>query len=459
MLWVGIWRTTGGWILENLLEPMGIDLSEILWAAERVPKFFLALLVFYLLARGLVWVLSKTVLRPTRVDPMLGHLVRRLLLSMLMFVGFTVSLLVFDFNIFDLAIGLGLVGAGLALGLQNTVANVMGGISLVSDRPFEVGDRVQIGEFWGDVEQIGLRSTRILTARREYVVVPNRLMDEREIWNYTKRYPELRVDIDVEISYDSDVDLARELILGVAEEHPDVLSFPQPVVLNHEFQESGVRMQLRCFISDARQQFETSSDLRDQIKTALQDNGVEIPYPYRTLVEKPDLPAPATLEQSPEPRDPLSPRRVLVASAGKNPAIRKAETVVDICQDLDAEIVLTHIARRASIVTEREGERAADIYEAKAGPDGPRVRLVNEEGGVVDAIRRTVDQWNCGAVIIGSSPSPVLRAWKRAGIEDRVRRALDVPVIVVSDELTADRRHIENARRSLNAIERGEEQA
>lgn len=445
------WLEAAVWRL--VLEPVGMEPWHISWAAERVPRFLLILLLIYAFTRGLVWLLSLTVLSPRRVDPMLASLLKRLIQAVLLFVGFSVALLVFGVNILDLALALGLVGAALALGLQNTVANIMGGISLVTDRPFEVGDRIQIGDFWGDVEEIGLRSTRILTARREFVIVPNRLMDEREIWNYTKRYPELRLEVSTAISYDSDVDHARTLMKQVARNHQDVLSFPRPRVLVREFQDSGLQVELQCFIEDARDRYEISSDLRRDIKVALDEGGVEIPYPYRTLVDKKDLPEPVKAGREEGSEDHLGPRRLLVATAGRGPAMRKADTIVQIAARLDADIVLTYIAPRSSISARREGEKAASIFQTCARRHDVNLQLVVQSGEIVDTVQE-VARWNrCGAVVIGGSPMPVLMAWKRADVAQRLEEALDVPLIVVPPSLEVDESQIQAAQQALDDLE------
>lgn len=442
------WLRAAWW--RFVLEPIGMEPWHISWATERIPRFFLILLLLYVATRVLVWTLSKTVLSPRRVDPMLASLLKRLLQAVLMFVGLSVALLVFGVNILDLALALGLVGAALALGLQNTVANIMGGISLVTDRPFEVGDRIEIGEFWGDVEEIGLRSTRILTARREFVIVPNRLMDEREIWNYTKRYPELRIELDTSISYDSDIDRARTLMKNVARRHDEVLSFPRPRILVRGFLDNGVEMELQCYIADARERYRLSSELRRSIKLAFDEHGVEIPYPYRTLVDKKDLPKPKQGADPEAPEEPMGPRRLLVATAGTGPALRKADTIVKIAQRLDADIVLTYIAPRTSIASRREGEKAASIFQTCARRHDVEIQLIVQSGDIVDTVKDVAQRNRCGAVIIGGSPAPVLMAWKHADVAERLRRALDIPIIVVPPDLDVDEDEIQAAQQALS---------
>ncbi|MGH7336842.1 MAG: mechanosensitive ion channel domain-containing protein, partial [Myxococcota bacterium] len=448
---------------EYVLEPARLTGADIAAFARHLPQFLVVLLLFVVAGRVVVWLLSRTVLSPKRVDPMLTRLVGQLLMVFAGFVGFSVALLAFGINILGLAVTLGLIGAALALGLQNTVANIMGGISLVLDKPFEVGDRIRIGEgarrgsrgpieLWGDVEQIGLRSTRILTTRREYVIVPNRLMDEREIWNYTKRFPELRVDIDVTISYDSDLPFAKGLLEQIATEHSKVLAFPAPRTMTGGFGDKGVELQLRCFIGDARELRPVESELRDRIKAAFDQNGIEIPFPYRTIVYKHELPPPRHTDEAPPRERPLRKRRVLVATAGTTPALSKAQTITRIAQELDADIVVCYIVPKDSLVSRREGERAADIFQAAAREVGLAVRLVVEEGPVVETISAAAEREHCGAVLIGAPRSPVLLAWKNANVEERLRHALSVPLVVVPPSLAVDAAEVRAARAALDAM-------
>lgn len=453
-----LWNEIVSRVHRYLLEPTNLTADQVAPVAGQIPEFLLILLLFYVVSKVLVWGLSKTFLSPRRVDPMIGNLVGRLLMGILLFVGFALALMVFGVNIFSLALTLGLIGAALALGLQNTVANIMGGISLASDRPFEVGDRIRIGDqntgsLWGDVERIGLRSTRILTTRREYVVVPNRLMDEREIWNYTKQYPELRIDVGVTISYDSDRELARSLMLRAAEEDPEVLAFPKPRVLVMDFGDSGLRLELQCYIGDARNRSPASSALREAIKDAFDANRVEVPFPYRTIVYKSELPPPRHMEPGEVPTlRPLGDRRVLAATAGATPALNKAQTICDIAKRLNADLVIVFITPKASVVTQREGERAADIFATAAERAGIGVKLVVEEGGLVDSIVRVARREMVGAVIMGASRSPVLMAWKNAGVEERLKHALDMPVVIVPPSLEVLPSAIDAARAHLDTI-------
>lgn len=444
-----VWNRFWSAVQRYFFGPLEVTPEEIAWFVDRFPRFVAVLVLFYLLARVLVWILDRTILHEDRVRPMVASIADRLVFGLTMFVGIGLSLTYFGINVLDLAVTLGLVGAGLALGLRESVANIMGGIALATDRPFEVGDRIQIGEYWGDVEEIGLRSTRILTARREYVIVPNRLMDEREIWNFTKGYPELRVEVAVSISYESNVDLAERSMLEAARGHEYVLEFPEPRVLVQEAADSGVELELWCHTAETRNRYHLASDLRRSILAAFDEHGVQVPYPHRTIVDKAEEPAPD--EAIPEELDPpgLGPRRLLVATAGPSPARRKAAAILDLAERLDTDIVLAHIPSRPSIHDRRAGERAAEVFQATAEDRDVGIELVMESGNFVERIPELVERHGCGAVALGPPRQRSVIAWRRRDLVEQLRSDLDVPLVIVDPDRPVEDLELDELRLAL----------
>lgn len=444
-----LWERFTTALQRYFFDPLEVTPEEISWFLDRFPRFVIVLILFYLLTRGLVWVLDRTLLHENRVRPMVASIADRLIFGILMFVGFGLSLTYFGINVLDLAVTLGLVGAGLALGLRDSVANIMGGIALATDRPFEVGDRIQIGDYWGDVEEIGLRSTRILTARREYVIVPNRLMDEREIWNFTKGYPELRLEVAITVSYESNVDLAERLMVKVAQEHDHVLEFPEPRVLVQQAGESGIELELWCHTAETRERYQVASDLRKAVLAAFDEHGVVVPYPHRTVLDKAEETQPS--QEIPEELDALERgrRRLLVATSGPTPARRKADAIIDLAEHLEADIVLAHIPQRPSIHDRRAGERAAEVFQAMAEGTDVGIELVMESGNFVERIPELVERHGCGAVALGPPRQHRLMAWREHDIVDRLRSRLDVPLVIVDPEQAVDALDLESLRLAL----------
>lgn len=227
---------------------------------------------------------------PFRFSP-----VEKLVKYLAFLIALCVALVALGVDIIAVAASLGLIGFALAFGMQDMVANIVSGITLAVDRPFNIGDRIKVGERWGDVVDIGLRSTRILTPEGELVIIPNNIIATQEVWNYTMGNTRLEDELSVPVSYRSDIRLAEKILLESASSHPKVIRRPRPYVWVDGFGDSSMDLKLRYSISDARDRFQIRSDLLKQIKERFDIEGVEIPFPHRTIVHVSDLPEPASL--------------------------------------------------------------------------------------------------------------------------------------------------------------------
>ncbi|MBW2317479.1 MAG: mechanosensitive ion channel, partial [Deltaproteobacteria bacterium] len=136
-------------------------------------------------------------------------------------------------------------------------------ILLIMDRPFEVGDRIEVwsapknSASWGDVINIGLRATKIRTTDNIVIIIPNNEIMMRDIVNYTTISTDIRVRIAIGVSYDTDIQKAKSVIVDVAK--------------------------TRVWIKDARKRMDTISFMTDNIKEAFDREGIEIPYPKRDI--------------------------------------------------------------------------------------------------------------------------------------------------------------------------------
>jgi small-conductance mechanosensitive channel len=137
---------------------------------------------------------------------------------------------------------------------------------------------------WGDVIDIGLRATKIRTTDNIVIIIPNNEIMMRDIINYTALSEDIRVRIPIGVSYDTDVEKAKAVILDVAKTAEWVLSDPPPRVVVRQFGESSVDLQLRVWIKDARRRMDTISYMTDKVKEAFDREGIEIPYPKRDIM-------------------------------------------------------------------------------------------------------------------------------------------------------------------------------
>jgi len=188
------------------------------------------------------------------------------------------------FQIASVLAGLGIVGLAVGLAAQDTLANLVAGITILWDRPFRIGDNVTVAGTFGSVQAIGLRTTRILTNDRIDAILPTKTIINEKILNHT-RTPQLRVGIPVGIGYGEDLERAREVLVAAVAGHPQVLADPPPKVVVKELGDSAVVVEVRVWLRDPHAESEVRLDLLERAKLALDKAGIEIPFPTQTVLQ------------------------------------------------------------------------------------------------------------------------------------------------------------------------------
>jgi len=175
----------------------------------------------------------------------------------------------------------GILTIAVGLAAQTSLSNVIAGLFLLLDRPFQVGDSVEIEGRGGTIERISLLSTFLRTWDNLLVRWPNEVVMKATILNYVG-YPARRVDVRVGIAYGSDVGAARRALTEAVGALPSVLLDPAPQVIATQFLDSAIELQVRVWVP--RVEFlEARSLIVETIQTALTDAGIEIPFPQRTV--------------------------------------------------------------------------------------------------------------------------------------------------------------------------------
>ena len=192
----------------------------------------------------------------------------------------------------------GVIGIVVGFAAQETLANLVAGVSLAVFQPFRLGDKLRITGEYGVVEDITLRHTVIRTWENKRIVIPNHIISKEPIINYSIGDEKILKFLDVSISYDSDIDLARRIMMDEVKKHPDVLDINTskdistpgiPIVRIKELGDSGVTLRLLFWAPDQAVATRTGYDLLESIKKRFDKEGVEIPFPHRTIVYKKDL--------------------------------------------------------------------------------------------------------------------------------------------------------------------------
>ena len=268
--------------------------------APILEKIFHALLIIFLAipAKNFLVIaigyLQKKIAHRTesKIDDIVFELLARFSGIIILATAIIIALDLLGVNVVPFIAGAGVAGVAIGFAAKDTLSNLIAGILLIIDRPFEVGDRIEVWSApagtatWGDVIDIGLRATKIKTTDNIVIIIPNNEIMVRDIINYTTITEKIRLRINIGIAYDAEMQTAKDIILNVADSAEWVAKEPPPVVVVRNFGDSSVDLQLRVWIDDARKRMRTISYITDRVKTAFDEQGIEIPYPKRDIYIK-----------------------------------------------------------------------------------------------------------------------------------------------------------------------------
>jgi small-conductance mechanosensitive channel len=275
---------------------------------QIVPaKFFWALVSFSVLVIIGNWIKSRMRKRWLNLLP-ISSSGRDTLLTLTGYLVYTIAILfalgMMGMDYTKLALIAGALSVGIGFGLQNIVSNFISGLILLFERPIRIGDWVVVGGIEGYVRKINIRATVIETFDFAEIIVPNSEFISGQVTNWTLASMVGRVVVPVGVAYGSDTEKVRDILLDVAQNHPEVVtdsSAPEPSVVFREFGDSSLNFQLRCFLVNVDRRLRILSDLNFAIDKAFREAGIEIPFPQRDLHLK-DWPGkPDTLPENPAP--------------------------------------------------------------------------------------------------------------------------------------------------------------
>jgi small-conductance mechanosensitive channel len=185
---------------------------------------------------------------------------------------------------FKMTAVLGAAGiAGIAIGFasQTSVSNIISGIFLISEQPFQVGDLIKIGDATGIVLSIDLLSIKLRTFDNQLVRIPNEVLIKNQVNNIT-RFPIRRLDIEIGVAYKEDVDRVKKVLSEIAQKNTHCLDEPEPIILFKKFGDSALEFLFAvwCVKTDFLKLRQT---IMPEIKERFDAEWIEIPFPHRTL--------------------------------------------------------------------------------------------------------------------------------------------------------------------------------
>ncbi|UAM96986.1 mechanosensitive ion channel [Polaribacter litorisediminis] len=253
---------------------------------EYVPKVITAILILVvgLFLIKLIIKSSKKIMEKRSVDVTLQKFLENL-------VGWILKILLFITVISQLGVATTsfaaiIAAAGLAIGLalQGSLGNFAGGVLIMIFKPFKIGDLVEAQGEIGVVKEIEIFTTKLTGLSNKEIIIPNGSLSNGTIINYTTEGTR-RVDLVIGVSYDADIKKTKEVLMNVLASHPKVLKNPTPGVTVLELADSSVNFAVRpwCLTADY---WDVYFQITENTKLALDEAGIEIPYPHRVNINK-----------------------------------------------------------------------------------------------------------------------------------------------------------------------------
>ncbi|NYT02727.1 MAG: mechanosensitive ion channel family protein [Methanosarcinales archaeon] len=223
------------------------------------------------------------------VDKTYHTMIRRLLVAVVYIMGILMVILQIP-PLQRVAVAM-LAGAGLAtvaigFAAQDSLSNIVSGIFLAVFKPIQIGDYVDFNGEYGHIEDITLRHTVICTWDLRRIIVPNSVMGKENIVNWSIKDPEVVWPVNFGISYDADIDQARNIIIEEANKHPMVLKDKEIRVRLTELGDFAVNLRLIFHVAHRDDAFTTGCDIRESVKKRFDAEGIEIPFPYHNIILK-----------------------------------------------------------------------------------------------------------------------------------------------------------------------------
>ena len=250
----------------------------------------------FILAKIITNILQSRILQATRISRGAQEVIAVIVRYFLVSIGTIVLLQVWGLDLSSLTIVASALGVGIGFGFQDIAKNFGSGLVLLFERPIQVGDFIEIGEYMGTVERVGARSTVIKTLDQVSIIVPNSRFLETEVTNWHYDSPLSGLRFPVIVSYHANVEIVKDLLLSAAQAHSEILSMPMPQVLFKGFGENSLNFELRVWTKKPSRQFQIRSEIYYKINALFRQYQIEIPFPQQDLHVKGKVP----LELSPE---------------------------------------------------------------------------------------------------------------------------------------------------------------
>ena len=254
------------------------------WAASALPNIIAALLILVVgwwLAGRVEHAIVKLLGQRKEVDRTLSTVLSKVCRYAILVMVLVIALSQLGIKTTTILAALGAIGLAVGLALQGTLSNIAAGIMLLWLRPFSLGEFIECNGQSGTVDDVGLFATTLVTFDGIYVFVPNSQLWNNKIVNYSKK-PKRMVREIFTISYDDDIQKARQILLDLVRSDDRVDATPEPIVKVKELGDNAVALDLRAW-TNTSDFWPTRWDIVEHGKVALEAGGLTIPYPQQDV--------------------------------------------------------------------------------------------------------------------------------------------------------------------------------
>ncbi|MCY4321365.1 MAG: mechanosensitive ion channel [Bdellovibrionaceae bacterium] len=249
---------------------------------------FVFVIVGYLGIRVFVYQVDKRILSHFDIDIPHRYTIRLFLSYFLFSILFLLTLYFIKVPLTVFTFIGGALALGIGFGAKNIMNNLLCGVVIVTEHPIRVGDLIEVDNLLGVVENIGFRATVVKSLENTHILIPNSIILESNVLNWTLSDKVIRSTVKLSVSYGSPIEKVKKILLKVAHDHKSVLTYNKhqsPIVFFENFGDSGLEFELYYWVAMTRplDLKQVSSELRFEINRLFTENGIKIPFPQTDI--------------------------------------------------------------------------------------------------------------------------------------------------------------------------------
>jgi len=252
---------------------------------QILPNIILALLILFVFF--IFWKIFKKTLvilfNKVNLDRTVRNLINNLTKSIIFILGIITALSQIGVNINAILASLGVAGLTLGFAAQDALSNIISGIFIFWDKPFVIGDLIEVNGHYGRVDEITMRSTRLITVDGKMLSIPNTEILNSTVASYTN-FPNLRIDIEFTVASNENLRKIRDVLFQVVENNNDYLLPPSPKVVLDKMNDYNIELIFQVWIKNEKNHIDLRDNLREEVFNTLTQNDIEMPYETLSVI-------------------------------------------------------------------------------------------------------------------------------------------------------------------------------